>query len=72
MKLVANQCKKKVWDTARLATLVRLPLAAAAKNLTLCSYASKSHLSKKTDNQDGSFCLAAEGFILPLSAAPDE
>jgi len=29
-------------------------------------------ISFKQENQDGSFCLAAEGFILPLSAAPDD
>lgn len=72
MKLAANQCKRRVRDTAHSAALVRLPLAVAAKKLTLCDYISKSHLNKKTDSQDGSFCLAADSFILLLSAAPDK
>lgn len=44
----------------------RLPLTIAANYLALCSYTLKSHLNKKADSQYSSFCLAAEGLILPL------
>lgn len=52
MKLAVNQCKNRMWDKARMSTLVRFLLAAAAKNFTLSSYTSKFHSNKSTDNQD--------------------